>query len=558
VIFLLSQLYIENIAVIQKADIRLREGFNVFTGETGAGKTILISAINAVLGARTSRSIIRSGESRAVVSALFSDLSPDAARQVEELGYTAEEGQLMIHRELDAGGSGSCRINGRPATTALLRQIASLLIDIHGQRDSQELLSTEKHLSFVDGFGGLEGDLEAYQRVYRSLCQVREKRESLEMDESYKLQRQDLLQYQLNEIESASLTPGEEEELLAQREMIRNSERITGALGSGYQLLTGGEDGIGIVSALGSLGEELDTASQFVSGLEEYQSKVEDLRYDLEELASTLRGSLEDYSFDPRQLDRIEDRLDLLYRLKKKYGATVEEIIAYGERSAQELDELTFADERAAQLREEEQALTAQAEKLAEALSAKRSRAGERFIASVREELAYLDMPNVRLSLNTTRRELGPTGWDSVEFFLAANPGEEPKPLSKTASGGELSRVMLAIKTVLAGKGGVGTLIFDEVDTGVSGRAAQKIGLKLAQVAKSRQVICVTHLAQVAAYAGHHSRIYKQVEKERTYTHVEVLDREERVRELARINAGENITDIAMESARELLTLAGN
>jgi len=555
---LLSQLYIENIAVIQKADIQLREGFNVFTGETGAGKTILISAINAVLGARTSRSIIRSGESRAVVSALFSDLSPDAARQVEELGYTAEEGQLMIHRELDAGGSGSCRINGRPATTALLRQIASLLIDIHGQRDSQELLSTEKHLSFVDGFGGLEGDLEAYQRVYRSLCQVREKRESLEMDESYKLQRQDLLQYQLNEIESASLTPGEEEELLAQREMIRNSERITGALGSGYQLLTGGEDGIGIVSALGSLGEELDTASQFVSGLEEYQSKVEDLRYDLEELASTLRGSLEDYSFDPRQLDRIEDRLDLLYRLKKKYGATVEEIIAYGERSAQELDELTFADERAAQLREEEQALTAQAEKLAGTLSAKRGKAGERFIASVREELAYLDMPNVRLSLNTTRRELGPTGWDSVEFFLAANPGEEPKPLSKTASGGELSRVMLAIKTVLAGKGGVGTLIFDEVDTGVSGRAAQKIGLKLAQVAKSRQVICVTHLAQVAAYAGHHSRIYKQVEKERTYTHVEVLDREERVRELARINAGENITDIAMESARELLTLAGN
>lgn len=555
---MLSQLYIENIAVIQKADIQLREGFNVFTGETGAGKTILISAINAVLGARTSRSIIRSGESRAVVSALFSDLSPDAARQVEELGYTAEEGQLMIHRELDAGGSGSCRINGRPATTALLRQIASLLIDIHGQRDSQELLSTEKHLSFVDGFGGLEGDLEAYQRVYRSLCQVREKRESLEMDESYKLQRQDLLQYQLNEIESASLTPGEEEELLAQREMIRNSERITGALGSGYQLLTGGEDGIGIVSALGSLGEELDTASQFVSGLEEYQSKVEDLRYDLEELASTLRGSLEDYSFDPRQLDRIEDRLDLLYRLKKKYGATVEEIIAYGERSAQELDELTFADERAAQLREEEQALTAQAEKLAGTLSAKRSKAGERFIASVREELAYLDMPNVRLSLNTTRRELGPTGWDSVEFFLAANPGEEPKPLSKTASGGELSRVMLAIKTVLAGKGGVGTLIFDEVDTGVSGRAAQKIGLKLAQVAKSRQVICVTHLAQVAAYAGHHSRIYKQVEKERTYTHVEVLDREERVRELARINAGENITDIAMESARELLTLAGN
>ena len=555
---MLSQLYIENIAVIQKADIQLREGFNVFTGETGACKTILISAINAVLGARTSRSIIRSGESRAVVSALFSDLSPDAARQVEELGYTAEEGQLMIHRELDAGGSGSCRINGRPATTALLRQIASLLIDIHGQRDSQELLSTEKHLSFVDGFGGLEGDLEAYQRVYRSLCQVREKRESLEMDESYKLQRQDLLQYQLNEIESASLTPGEEEELLAQREMIRNSERITGALGSGYQLLTGGEEGLGLVSGLEGLGEELETASRFIEELGDYREKTEDLRYELEELSSTLRGYLDDYNFDPRQLDEVESRLDLIHRLKKKYGATIQEILDYWERSAQELDELTFADERAEKLRGEVADLTGKAKELAAVLSKKRKEAGERFIQSVQQELAYLDMPGVRLTLRLTARELGPSGQDGVEFFISANPGEEPKPLSKTASGGELSRVMLSIKNVLAGRGGVGTVIFDEVDTGVSGRAAQKIGLKLAQVAVGRQVICVTHLAQVAAYAGHHSRIYKQVEAERTYTHVEVLDREERVRELARINVGENITSTALDSAREMLTLAGN
>ena len=555
---MLSQLYIENIAVIQQATIQLDQGFNAFTGETGAGKTILISAINAVLGARTSRSIIRSGESRAVVSALFTQVPGDVIRQVEELGYTAEDNQLMIHREMDAGGGGSCRINGRPATTALLRQIASLLIDIHGQRDSQELLSTEKHMAFVDGFGELWEDLDAYQKVYRELSAARDKLESLQMDESYKLQRQDILQYQIGEIEGANLTPGEEEELLAQREMIRNAEKITGALGASYDLLTGGEEGLGIVSALENLGEELDTASRYIEELGEYQGKAEDLRYELEELASSVRGYLDDYNFDPRQLDRLESRLDLIHRLKKKYGASIEEILEYYEKSSRELDELVCSDERAEELRAEVEKLTVQAQKLAVVLSEKRKEAGERFIQSIQKELAYLDMPGVRLTLNLTRRELGPSGQDGVEFFLAANLGEEPKPLSKTASGGELSRVMLSIKNVLAGRGGVGTVIFDEIDTGVSGRAAQKIGLKLAQVAQSRQVICVTHLAQVAAYASHHNRIYKEVEGERTYTHVETLSREERVRELARINAGENITDIAMESAREMLTLAGN
>lgn len=555
---MLSQLYIENIAVIQQADIRLGEGFHVFTGETGAGKTILISAINAVLGARTSRGIIRSGESRAVVSALFTGVPDDVARQVEELGYPVEDGQLMIHRELDADGGGSCKVGGRPATTALLRQISSLLIDIHGQRDSQELLSAEKHMAFVDGFGGLWEDVAIYRKVYNELQAAREKLDNLQMDESYKLQRQDLLQYQLGEIEAAELASGEEEELLSQREMIRNSEKITGALGGGYQLLTGGDEGFGLVSGLEELAGELSTASGFIAELEEYQGKVQDLRYDLEELSSTLRGYLDDYNFDPRQLDRIEGRLDLLYRLKKKYGPTVEEVIAYGERCARELDELTFADERAGQLQKEVERLTAEAQKLADALSEKRKAAGERFVEGIQRELTDLDMPAVRLTLRLTPKELGPGGGDSIEFFLAANPGEEPKPLSKTASGGELSRVMLAIKNVLAGRGGVGTVIFDEIDTGVSGRAAQKIGKKLSQVAGARQVICVTHLAQVAAYAGSHSRIYKTVEGERTYTHVQLLDREQRVEELARINAGENTTDIALESAREMLTLAGN
>lgn len=413
-------------------------------------------------------------------------------------------------------------------------------------------------MAFVDGFGELGEDLAAYQQVYRELTAARDKLESLQMDESYKLQRQDILRYQIGEIESAGLTPGEEEELLAQREMIRNAEKITGALGASYDLLTGGEEGLGIVSALENLGEELDTASRYIEELGEYQGKAEDLRYEMEELASSIRGYLDDYNFDPRQLDRLESRLDLIHRLKKKYGSTVEEILEYYEKSARELEELDCSDERAEELRAQVEQLTARAEKLAAVLSEKRGAAGERFIQSVQKELAYLDMPAVRLTLSLTQKELGPSGQDGVEFLLAANPGEEPKPLSKTASGGELSRVMLSIKNVLAGRGGVGTVIFDEIDTGVSGRAAQKIGLKLAQVAQSRQVICVTHLAQVAAYAGHHDRIYKEVEGERTFTHVETLSREERVRELARINVGENITDIALESAREMLTLAGN
>ena len=555
---MLSQLYIENIAVIRKASIRLEEGLNVFTGETGAGKTILISAINAVLGARTSRDVIRSGEEKAVVSALFTGLPEKVREAVAELGYPAEDGQLMVSRELDLKGGGSCRINGRPATTGLLRQVSSLLIDINGQRDSQELLSPERHLGFVDGYGGLEPDLARYRDAYRRLCEAREKLEDLQMDESQKLQRQDILRYQLREIEDAALEPGEEEELLSQRERIRNAERITGALGSSYDLLTGGEEGAGVVSSLESLGEELAEAARFLPELEGYREKVRDLGYELEELSSTVRGYLDELDFDPRQLDRIEGRLDLIHRLKKKYGASVEEVLDYGEKAARELEELTFSDQLAQRLQEEVSALEKEAGALAEALTGKRREAGERFVAGIQEELAYLDMPAVRLSLRLSRRELGPAGQDGVEFFISTNPGEEPKPLSKIASGGELSRVMLALKNVLADREGVGTVIFDEIDAGVSGRAAQKIGRKLSQAAASRQVICVTHLAQVAAYGDHHSRIYKTVEEGRTYTHVEALDREARVAELARIMVGENITATALESARELLAQAGN
>lgn len=556
---MLSQLYIENIAVIQKASIDFTSGLNVFTGETGAGKTILISAINAVLGARTYRDIIRSGETRAVVSALFTGIPEDIAARISQLGYTVEDGQLLISRELDAdSGKGGCKIDGRPATTALLRSVAGLLIDIHGQHDSQELLSAEKHLSFIDGFGGLEPSLAVYKEAYLRMTQARDRLEAVQLDEGYKLQRMDILQYQTQEIAAAALTDGEEDELMAQREIIRNAEKIVGALGAMYDLLQGGEDREGILSSVELLQGELDTASRYVEDLREYGDRVEDAVYSLEELSSSVRTFLDEYNFDPRQLDDIENRLDLIYRLKKKYGATIGEVLEYYEKISQELEELTFSDQTVERLQKALDDAVRDAARLADDLSARRREAAERFVAQVGEELSYLDMGGVTLSFAQDAKDFGPTGQDTLELLISANPGEAPKPLSRIASGGELSRIMLAIKNVLADKDDIGTIIFDEVDTGVSGRAAQKIGLKLHQAAGDRQIICVTHLAQVAAYGDHHIKIYKTVEEGRTFTKVQPLSRQERVEELARITGGENITEISLRNADEMLTLAGN
>ena len=556
---MLSQLYIENIAVIQKASIGFTPGLNVFTGETGAGKTILISAINAVLGARTYRDIIRSGESRAEVSALFTGISPDIAAQIGQLGYEVEDGQLLISRELDAdSGKGGCKIDGRPATTALLRAVAGLLIDIHGQHDSQELLSADKHLGFIDSFGGLAGLLNNYRDAYRRMLEARDNLDAVQMDEGYKLQRMDILQYQTQEILSAELAEGEEEELIRQRDIIRNAEKIAGSLGAIYDLLQGNEDREGILTSVELLQDELHTACRYVESLREYSDRVGDAVYCLEDLASSARTFLDESNFDPRQLDEIENRLELISRLKKKYGPTVGEVLAYYDTIAQELEELTFADETVARLQQDLDAAQAEACRWAEELSSRRKDAAQRFVALVGKELAFLDMPNVTLSFVLERKELGPAGQDVLEFLISANPGETPRPLARIASGGELSRIMLAIKNVLADKDGVGTIIFDEVDSGVSGRAAQKIGLKLHQAAQNRQIICVTHLAQVAAYGDHHIKIYKTVGDGRTFTQVQPLSRQERVEELARITGGENITEISLRNADEMLTLAGN
>lgn len=551
---MLSQLYIENIAVIRQATIDFQQGFHVFTGETGAGKTILISAINAVLGGRTFKEIIRSGETRATVSALFTEIPEELCKKIEVLGYPLEDNQLLVQREIDLSGKGQCRLDGRPATAAMLREVCSLLIDIHGQHDNQELLSAEKHLGFLDSYGAYPQEMAAYTAAYERMCECAARLDKLQMDESYKLQRMDILQFQIKEIGDAKLTDGEEERLVEQQKRIRNAERITESLGAVYTLLNGnGEEMRGVLEALEEVSTELDTAAKYLTEFGGYSEKLSDAYYMLEELGSRARDTLEDADFDPRQLDDIESRLDTIYKLKKKYGNSIAEILEYFERISEEYQSLELSDELTAHLQRELDEANLVLHTVAEALTACRLAAAAEFSERVEQELAYLDMAGVRFSITRREKPYGPTGADEMEFMICTNTGEEAKPLAKIASGGELARIMLAIKNVLAEKDGIGTIIFDEVDTGVSGRAAQKIGKKLAEVARHRQVICVTHLAPVAACAAHHYRIYKTVEDGRTFTRVEELTRPQRVQELARIMVGENITDSALKSAEEML-----
>ena len=551
---MLSQLYIENIAVIRQATIDFQKGFHVFTGETGAGKTILISAINAVLGGRTFKEIIRTGESRARVSALFTGIPASLAEKIGELGYPLEDGQLLVQREIDLTGKGQCRLDGRPATAAMLREVCSLLIDIHGQHDNQELLSAEKHLGFLDSFGAYRQELEDYAKAYAQRMACADRLEKLQMDESYKLQRMDILRFQLKEIGDARLTDGEEEQLTEQQKRIKNAERITESLGTIYTLLNGdGEELRGVLEALEEISTELDTAAKYLPDFTQYGDKLNDAYYMLEELGSTARDTLEDADFDPRQLDTIESRLDTIYRLKKKYGGSIAEILAYYDKISEEYNTLELSDEMVEQLRGELERAEQDLRQAAKALTARRLETAGEFVRRVEAELAYLDMGGVRFSISRKEKAFGPNGADEMEFLICTNAGEEARPLAKIASGGELARIMLAIKNVLAEKDDIGTIIFDEVDTGVSGRAAQKIGQKLEEVARHRQVICVTHLAPVAACAAHHYRIYKTVEEGRTFTRVEELGHEDRVRELARIMVGDHITESALQSAGEML-----
>lgn len=556
-VILLKSLYIENLAVISRADITLREGFNVFTGETGAGKTVLIGAISAVLGQRVPKDLIRTGETRAQVTAIFDGVSDTTRRILDEFGFeTDEEGTLMISRVVRPDST-ECRIGGRPATTAVLRALSPSLIDLHGQHDNARLLSPDYHLSLIDRFGGLHACVLEYEEAFRRMRSVRESLAELEMDEGEKARRMDLLRYQAEEIEAADLSPGEEEELGAQRALMRNAEKVAGALSEARELLSPDYgEGVGVEDQFASLAEAVATASRFIPELEAAAERLRDVTFELQELGRDLGDYLESVDFSPRQLDEVEERFSLIHMLKTKYGPDIPAILAFGEKAREELEKIEFSAQRREKLEKEWAAAREKAQKRADALSARRKKAAEHFAQAVERELAYLDMPSVRLCVRQEKRELGPSGQDAVELLISPNPGEPPRPVHKIASGGEISRVMLSIKNVLAADRDAVTSIFDEVDAGVSGRAADKIGQKLAQVSLGRQVLCVTHLAQVAAYADRHLLIRKDTDGERAYTQVRPLEEDARVQELARIISGDRVSEAALLNAREMIAAA--
>ncbi|MCI8649268.1 MAG: DNA repair protein RecN [Anaerotruncus sp.] len=555
---MLSQLYIKNIAVIHEATIEFEQGLNVFTGETGAGKTILISAINSVLGERASKDMIRTGEERASICALFTDISKAALEALEQAGYPCEEDTVLISRELSLDGRSSCKINGRPATVGILKSVSALLINVHGQHDNQQLLSPQKHLGFIDSYGELEQTLSAYQQAYRSYVQVKRELDSINTDEAQKAHRIDLLSYQINEIDAAALQPEEEEELRAQRKLIQNALDITSSLGGSITILDGDGENSSLRDLFANLVDQMSQAANYLEEAQPLAERLTDFSYELEGISSDIHSLLDNFECDPSQLDSIERRLDTIYTLKKKYGADISAILKFREDAAAELESIETSDVRAEKLRAQLSELLKTATALAQKLSRQRLEAAERFTKAVQAELAFLDMPSVTLSVKRIEKPLSPDGADELELFISTNVGEEAKSLAKIASGGELARIMLSIKNVLADRDQIQTMIFDEVDTGVSGRAAQKIGRKLAQVAANRQVLVVTHLAQVASFARNHLLIAKAAKGNRTFTTITPLTREQRVSELARISGGENISALALEHAEEMLRDAGN
>lgn len=552
---MLTSLKIENVAIIESAAIEFGCGLNVLTGETGAGKSIVIDSINAILGERTSRDIIRTGAQSAKVYAVFEDVNERVRNFLDENGIDCEDGVLIINRTLSREGKNVCRINGAPVTVSMLREIGGELIDIHGQHDNQSLLSPEKHCGFVDSFAGNSDLIADYRKKYGRLCEIRSRLKKLTTDESSKSQRIDFLTYQIDELEKAEITIGERDELKARKSLINNSQKVIESLNIAYEALKADGAGIDMITDAES---EIANASAYMEMLGEASEKITDIRYELEDIAETVRDAMAEVDFDPSELEDIDERLDLLYRLSKKYGDTEEEMLEYLEKARAELDNIAFSEERVKELQKQEKEALVETETAACKLTESRKTAGEKLSNAICSELEFLDMPNVRFVVKCNDIGLTENGKDEIEFLISANAGEEPKPLAKIASGGELSRIMLAIKNVLAETDGVDTMIFDEIDTGVSGRAAQKIAMKLRSASKGRQVICVTHLAQIAAQGDVHLYISKSVSDGKTYTNIKSLIEEERVAEIARIMGGMEITKLQLESAREMLANAGN
>lgn len=555
---MLSLLHIENIAIIEQADIVLQPGFTVLTGETGAGKSIIIDSIGAILGQRTSRELIRSGAKKGFVSAVFEDIPAALKRQLEELGLdTEDDGTVRIQRELSAEGRSVCRVNMRPVSASVLKTLSPYLINIHGQHDGQKLMQEEYHIDFLDSFFEAETLLEQFRPMYAELHTLRSKIRELEKSGQQREQRIDMLRYQIDEIEAAQLQPGEEEMLTERRQFFENAGQLAYSLQAASKLLSGDEEDDGAMDLLSRAADELADVAALSQDLNNLSQKAEEARYQVEDLAASVAMLAADVDFSPKERDAVEERLDVIYRLRRKYGATIEEVLSYHDKASKELGELENADDRKDEMMEKYHRTLTCAREIASELSKRRRQAAEELEAKIVAQLKDLDMPKVRISIQvSSQTKLNPHGMDEVRFLISTNPGEPVKPLSKIASGGELSRIMLAIKNVLTQTEDVGTLIFDEIDTGVSGRAAQKIALKLGEISHRKQTLCVTHLPQLAAMGDHHLLIKKSLSEEYTFTDVFSLTEEERVNELARMLSGDAITELSMQNAAELLERA--
>ena len=549
---MLSSLQIENVAVIQKAEVHFQPGLNVLTGETGAGKSILIDSINAILGNRTSKDLVRTGAAKAVIRAAFEQVPDAVLDSLEKAGYERSDA-LMLSREITAEGKSSCRINGMPATAAVLRELCGGLININGQHDSVGLLNPARHLGILDDYAQNGVQFQEYYALYRELVRIKRELDAMITDEAEKQRRIDLLSYQVQEIENAALTAGEEQTLESRRRVLANASTIRDRIAQCYALLSGGDEAAGAVDLLGEASNAASDAAQLDEALSGAAGQLTDLYYTAKDVAADLVGRLDAYETNDAELDEIEQRLDLLYKLKRKYGDTVEDGIAFGQKAREELQNIQTSQERYDHLQAEKRRLYAQAREKAEALTQTRLRAFEELNKRISGTLDFLNMPGVRMTLRHTRGPLASHGQDGIEFYISTNPGEAPKPLAKIASGGELSRITLAIKNAMADKDAVPTVIYDEIDSGVSGKAASRIGEVLRQSAQGHQILCITHTAQIAALADCHLLIQKNVENDRTYTEIHPLDTEGRVEALARLISGDHVTELSRANAREML-----
>lgn len=549
---MLSCLQIENVAVIQKAEVHFQPGLNVLTGETGAGKSILIDSINAILGNRTSKDLVRTGASKAVIRASFAQIPDVVLDKLEAAGYE-RSAELLLSREITAEGKSSCRINGMPTTAAVLRELCGGLININGQHDSVGLLNPAHHLSILDDYAQNAKLYQEYYVLYRSLVKVKKELDAMITDEAEKQRRIDLLTYQVQEIEEAGLTAGEEQTLEARRKVLANASTIRDRVAKAHALLSGDDDTPGAVDLLGEASNAMDTAAQLDESLSGVSGTLMDLYYSAKDAAAELIDRLDAYDTNDAELDEIEQRLDLLYRLKRKYGDTVEDITAFGQKAREELEQIQFSEQRHDQLQAEKLRLYGLAREKAEALTQTRLKAFDELNARITDTLQFLNMPGVRMTLHHARGPLASHGQDSVEFYISTNAGEAPKPLARIASGGELSRITLAIKNALADRDAVPTVIYDEIDSGVSGKAAGRIGEVLRQSAQGHQILCITHTAQIAALADCHLLIQKNVTNDRTYTEIHPLDTEGRVEALARLISGDHVTELSRANAREML-----